>query len=33
MKKTAKVLCALVSAALLLAGCGGGAKTETKASA
>mgnify|MGYP003086593764 FL=1 len=33
MKKTAKVLCALVSAALLLAGCGSGAKTETKASA
>ena len=33
MKKTAKALCALVSAALLLAGCGGGAKTETKDSA
>ena len=33
MKKTAKAVCALLSAALLLAGCGSSAKTETKAAA
>lgn len=33
MKKTAKAVCALLSAALLLAGCGSSAKRETKAAA